>query len=90
MWLLPTASKYGNGNITGLYPKAGRTEDGPSILNNAKAYIKGNKGGKLGLASVENISVAPAVTCYRSYDHSILNAIFLVFVSLPKVKLYNR
>ena len=135
-------------NITGLYPKAGRTEDGPSILNNAKtilpdysqyryvrenpiyvnkkntptqilrvacsdketrlemeveatyancrmfvqgkAYIKGNKGGKLGLASVENISVAPAVTCYRSYDHSILNAIFLVFVSLPKVKLYNR
>jgi hypothetical protein len=106
--------------ITGLYPKAGRTEDGPSILNNAKitlpdysqykyvrenpiyvnkkntptqivrvacsdretrlemeveapyanwriyvqgkAYIKGNKGGKLGLASAENISVAPAST----------------------------
>lgn len=26
-----------------------------------KAYIKGNEGGKLGLANVENISVAPAV-----------------------------
>ena len=27
-----------------------------------KAYIKGNKGGKLGLASAENIAVAPATT----------------------------
>jgi hypothetical protein len=106
--------------INGLYAKAGREEDGPSILNNAKtilpdysayhyvrenpvyvnkkstntkivrvacsdtetrlelefdnhrlnggmnvkgtAYIKGNKGGKLGLASVENITMAPAYT----------------------------
>ena len=106
--------------ITSLYVKAGRTEDGPSILNNAttilpdyskyryvrenpvyvnkkstptrilrvacsdsetrlemeveapnanckvyvqgKAYIKGNKGGKLGLAGVENITMAPATT----------------------------
>ena len=104
--------------INGLYVKAGREEDGPSILNNAKtilpdysqyryvrenpvyvnkkstntkivrvacsntetrlemeyessymnygmfvkgtAYIKGNKGGKLGLASIENITMAPA------------------------------
>lgn len=104
--------------INGLYAKAGREEDGPSILNNAKtilpdysqyryvrenpvyvnkkntntkivrvacsntetrlemeceasyvnyglfvkgtAYVKGNKGGKLGLASVENITMAPA------------------------------
>ena len=106
--------------INGLYEKAGQTEDGPSILNNAKtilpdyshyryvrenpvyvnkkstptrilrvacsdtetrlemeveapnanckvyvqgkAYIKGNKGGKLGLAGVENITMAPATT----------------------------
>jgi hypothetical protein len=27
-----------------------------------KAYIKGNKGGKLGLAGVENITMAPATT----------------------------
>jgi len=104
--------------INGLYVKAGRTDEGASILNNAKtiladyskyryvrenpvyvnkkytntkivrvacsdtetrlemeyesqqrnsgmnvrgtAYIKGNKGGKLGLASVENITMAPA------------------------------
>ena len=106
--------------ITDLYVKAGRTEDGPSVLNNSKtiladysqyryvrenpvyvnkkntptkivrvacsdsetrlemevesqyanfgvyirgkAYIKGNKGGKLGLAGAENLSVAPATT----------------------------
>ena len=106
--------------INDLYEKAGRTEDGPSILNNSKtiladyskyryvrenpiyvnkkntptkivrvacsdsetrlemeiesqyanfgvyirgkAYIKGNKGGKLGLAGAENLSVAPATT----------------------------
>ena len=106
--------------INGLYVKAGRTDDGPSILNNAKtilpdysgyryvrenpvyvnkkvtntkiariacsstetrlemefessyvnfgmyvrgtAYIKGNKGGKLGLSGVENITMAPAET----------------------------
>ena len=106
--------------INGLYVKAGREEDGPSILNNAKtilpdyshyryvrenpvyvnkkntptrilrvacsdretrlemeveapysncgvyiqgkAYIKGDKGGKLGLGSAENITVAPATT----------------------------
>ena len=104
--------------INDLYVKVGRTEDGPSILNNDKtiladysqyryvrenpvyvnkkdtptkilrvacsdketrlemeyespgmnmgvfikgtAYIKGDKGGKLGLASVENITMAPA------------------------------
>ena len=106
--------------ITGLYAKAGRTDDGPSILNNDKTilpdysgyryvrenpvyvnkkststkilrvacsdketriemeytcnyvnggasvkgqtYIKGNKGGKLGLSAVENITMAPAST----------------------------
>lgn len=106
--------------ITELYAKAGRTEEGPSILNNDKtiladysqyryvrenpvyvnkkqtntrivrvacydketrieledectrvngsywvkgnAYIKGNKGGKQTLSSVENITVAPAST----------------------------
>ena len=106
--------------INDLYVKVGRTEDGPSILNNAKtiladyslyryvrenpvyvnkkntptrilrvacsdretrlemeveapysncgvyiqgkAYIKGDKGGKLGLGSAENITVAPATT----------------------------
>ena len=106
--------------INGLYEKAGRTDDGPSVLNNAKtilpdysayryvrenpvyvnkkvtntkiarvacsstetrlemefessyvnfgmyvrgtAYIKGNKGGKLGLSGVENITMAPAET----------------------------
>jgi hypothetical protein len=106
--------------INGLYEKAGRTEEGPSILNNAKvtladyskyryvrenpvyvnkkstgtkilrvacsdtetrlemeaetsgvnlgcnvkgnAYIKGNKGGKLELVGVENITIAPANT----------------------------
>ena len=106
--------------IDELNVKAGRTEDGPSILNNSKtiladysqyrymrenpvyvnkkstptrilrvacsdretrlemeveapysncgvyiqgkAYIKGDKGGKLGLASAENIAVAPATT----------------------------
>jgi len=106
--------------INDLYVKVGRTEDGPSILNNAKtilpdysqyryvrenpvyvnkkqtntkilrvacsdketrleveyenfsmngginvrgtAYIKGNKGGKQGLAAVENITMAPAYT----------------------------
>ena len=106
--------------INGLYEKAGRTDDGPSVLNNAKtilpdysayryvrenpvyvnkkvtntkiarvacsstetrlemefessyvnfgmyvrgtAYIKGNKGGKLGLSGIENITMAPAET----------------------------
>ena len=106
--------------ITGLYVKAGRTEDGPSILNNDKtilpdyskyryvrenpvyvnkkstatkivrvacsdtetriemecesnyvnggvsvkgqSYIKGDKGSKLGLSAVENITMAPANT----------------------------
>jgi len=106
--------------INGLYVKAGRTDDGPSILNNATtilpdysgyryvrenpvyvnkkdtntkiariacsdketrlemefespymnfgmyvrgtAYIKGNKGGKLGLSGIENITMAPAET----------------------------
>ena len=106
--------------ITGLYAKAGREDDGPSVLNNAKTilpdysgyrymrenpvyvnkkstgtkilrvacsdtetriemecvgnrvnagvsvkgqtYIKGNKGGKLGLSAVENITMAPANT----------------------------
>ena len=106
--------------ISELYVKAGRTEEGPSILNNAKvtladyskyryvrenpvyvnkkntptrilrvacsdretrlemeveapyancpvyiqgkSYIKGNKGGKLQLEGVENITVAPATT----------------------------
>ena len=106
--------------INGLYEKAGRTEDGPSILNNAKTilpdysnyryvrenpiyvtkkststkivrvacsdtetrlemeylgsyvndgasikgttYIKGNKGGKLSLEGVENITMAPNST----------------------------
>ena len=106
--------------ITGLYAKAGRTEEGPSVLNNDKtilpdyskyryvrdnplyvnkkngvtkilrvacsdtetrielehtsprmnfglnikatAYIKGNKGGKLSLVNIENLSLAPGNT----------------------------
>ena len=89
--------------INGLYVKAGRTEDGPSILNNdvyvnkkstttkivrvacsdtetrlemefegtyvnagasikGTTYIKGDKGGKLSLVGVENITMAPNAT----------------------------
>jgi hypothetical protein len=116
-----TDQKQISRKISELYVKAGRTEEGPSILNNAKtilpdyskyryvrenpvyvnkkessgtkivrvacsdtetrlelesegssvnggwcikgkAYIKGNKGGKLDLVGVENITLAPATT----------------------------
>jgi hypothetical protein len=126
--------------IDELNVKAGRTEDGPSILNNAKtiladysqyryvrenpiyvnkkntptrilrvacsdsetrlemeveaqyancgmyiqgkAYIKGNKGGKLGLASAENISVAPATTTIP-WPYQKLRFV-LIFPPLPE------
>ena len=126
--------------ISDLYVKAGRTEDGPSILNNGKtiladysqygyvrenpvyvnkketstkiarvacsdketrlemeteasfanfwatasgkAYIKGNKGGKLTLAAVENISMAPAKT-YIPWPYQKLRFV-LIFPPLPE------
>ena len=127
--------------ITSLYTKAGREDDGPSILNNAKvtladysayhymrenpvfvnkknangvkilrvacsdsetrvemeieaysanlpvyikgaAYIKGNKGGKLGLASVQNITMAPAKT-FIPWPYQKLR-FALIFPALPE------
>ncbi len=125
--------------ITSLYEKAGRMEDGASILNNAKtilpdysnyryvrenpvyvnkkettarivrvacsdketrlemeavassanywtdisgkAYIKGNKGGKLTLEATENISIAPART-YIPWPYQKLRFV-LIFPALP-------
>lgn len=127
--------------ITNLYVKAGREEEGPSILNNdkvtlkdysayrymrenpvftnkknaagitilrvacsgsetriefemealrhdtyadisGKAYIKGNKGGKLELVSVENITLAPART-YIPWIYQKLR-FALIFPALPE------
>ena len=125
--------------INGLYVKAGREEDGPSVLNNAKTilpdysayryvrenpvyvnkketstkivrvacsdketrlemeseglyvnagrgikgatYIKGNKGGKLTLAGVENITLAPTWT-YIPWPYQKLRFV-LIFPPLP-------
>ena len=127
--------------ITGLYAKAGRTEEGPSVLNNDKtilsdyskyryvrenpiyvnkrgavtkilrvacsdtetriemeytsnelngnvnikgtAYIKGNKGGKLSLVSVENISLAPSNTIIPWPFQKLRFA--LIFPPLPDI-----
>ena len=126
--------------INELYVKAGRTEEGPSILNNAKvtladysnyryvrenpvyvnkkntptrilrvacsdretrlemeveapyancpvyiqgkSYIKGNKGGKLQLEGVENITVAPATTKIPWPGQKLCFA--LIFPPLPE------
>ena len=126
--------------ITGLYAKAGRTEEGPSILNNDKtilpdyskysyvrdnpiyvnkkngvtkivrvacsdtetrielehpgpwmnfglnikatAYIKGNKGGKLTLVNIENLSLAPGNTIIPWPGQKLRFA--LVFPPLPE------
>jgi hypothetical protein len=126
--------------ITSLYVKAGRTEDGPSILNNDKtilpdyskyryvrdnpiyvnkkngvtkivrvacsdtetrielehpspymnfglnikatAYIKGNKGGKLTLVNIENLSLAPGNTIIPWPYQKLRFA--LVFPPLPE------
>lgn len=127
--------------INGLYVKAGREEDGPSILNNSKTilsdysgyryvkenpvfvnkkkalgvqicrvacsaketriemevealsankycniqgntYIKGNKGGKLGLESVENVTMDPARTDIPWPYQKLRFA--LIFPSLPE------
>ena len=126
--------------ITSLYAKAGREDDGPSILHNAEvtladystyrymrenpvfvnnknasgvkilrvacsdsetrvemeieaysanlpvyikgaAYIKGNKGGKLGLASVQNVTMAPAKT-FIPWPYQKLS-FALIFPALP-------
>ena len=126
--------------ITGLYTKAGREDDGPSILHNAEVtladysayryvrenpvyvnkkkatglkilrvacsdketriemefeahsastsvylnggtYIKGNKGGKLGLESVQNVTVAPAETIIPWPYQKLRFA--LIFPALP-------
>jgi hypothetical protein len=126
--------------ITALYVKAGREDDGPSILHNAEvtladystyrymrenpvfvnkknasgvkilrvacsnsetrvemeieaysanlpvyikgaAYIKGNKGGKLGLASVQNVTMAPAKT-FIPWPYQKLR-FALIFPALP-------
>jgi len=127
--------------ITGLYVKAGREDDGPSILHNDEvtladysgyrfmrenpvfvnkknangvkilrvacsdsetrvemeieaysanlpvyikgaAYIKGNKGGKLGLASVQNVTMAPAKT-FIPWPYQKLR-FALIFPALPE------
>ena len=127
--------------ITGLYVKAGRENDGPSILHNAEvtladysayrfmrenpvfvnkknangvkilrvacsdretrvemeieaysanvsvyikgsAYIKGNKGGKLGLVSVQNVTMAPAKT-FIPWPYQKLR-FALIFPALPE------
>lgn len=127
--------------ITSLYAKAGREDDGPSILHNAEvtladysayryvrenpvfvnkknangvkilrvacsnsetrvemeveaysanlpvyikgaAYIKGNKGGKLGLASVQNVTMAPAKT-FIPWPYQKLR-FALIFPALPE------
>jgi hypothetical protein len=126
--------------INGLYEKVGRTEEGPSILNNAttiladysnyryvrenpvyvnkkntntkilrvacsdketrlemeveassanggwnvkgQAYIKGNKGGKKELVSVENIAMAPAKTIIP-WPYQKLRFV-LIFEALPE------
>ena len=126
--------------ITALYVKAGREDDGPSILHNAEVtladysayrylrenpvfvnkknasgvkilrvacsdsetriemeieaysanlpvyikgatYIKGNKGGKLGLASVQNVTMAPAKT-FIPWPYQKLR-FALIFTALP-------
>ena len=125
--------------ITSLYVKAGRTDDGPSVLNNDKtilpdyskyryvrdnplyvnkkngvtkilrvacsdtetrielehtsprmnfglnikatAYIKGNKGGKLSLVNIENLSLAPGNTIIPWPGQKLRFA--LVFPPLP-------
>ena len=127
--------------ISSLYVKAGRTDDGPSILHNAEvtladysayrymrenpvfvnkkqasgvkilrvacseretrvemeieaysanlpvyikgtAYIKGDKGGKLGLASVQNVTMAPAKT-FIPWPYQKLR-FALIFPALPE------
>ena len=126
--------------INGLYTKAGREDDGPGVLNNAKTilpdysgyrymrenpvyvnkketstkivrvacsdketrlemetegmyandagrikgstYIKGNKGGKLTLVGVENITLAPAWT-YIPWPYQKLRFV-LIFPPLPE------
>ena len=127
--------------ITSLYVKAGREDDGPSILHNAEvtlsdyssyrymrenpvfvnkknasgvkilrvacsnsetrvememeaysanvavyikgaAYIKGNKGGKLGLVSVQNVTMAPAKT-FIPWPYQKLR-FALIFPALPE------
>ena len=127
--------------ITSLYTKAGREDDGPSILNNAKVtlgdysvyhymrenpvfvnkknasgvkilrvacsnsetrvemeieaysanipvyikgatYITGNKGGKLGLVSVENVTMEPAKTFIPWPNQKLRFA--LIFPALPE------
>ena len=127
--------------ITGLYVKAGREDDGPSILHNAEVtlpdysayrymrenpvyvnkkkannvkilrvacsdketriemeyesssasasaymnggtYIKGNKGGKLGLESVQNVTMAPAKTIIPWPYQKLRFA--LIFPALPE------
>lgn len=127
--------------ITSLYVKAGREDDGPSILHNAEvtlpdysayrymrenpvfvnkkqasgvkilrvacsdsetrvemeieaysanlpvyikgtAYIKGDKGGKLGLASVQNVTMAPAKT-FIPWPYQKLR-FALIFPALPE------
>lgn len=127
--------------ITSLYVKAGREDDGPSILHNdevtladysayrymrenpvfvnkknasgvkilrvacsdsetrvemeieaysanlpvfikGSAYIKGNKGGKLGLVSVQNVTMAPAKT-FISWPYQKLR-FALIFPALPE------
>ena len=127
--------------ITSLYTKAGRVDDGPSILHNAEvtladysayrymrenpvfvnkknasgvkilrvacsntetrvemeieaysanipvyikgtAYIKGNKGGKLGLSSVQNVTMAPAKT-FIPWPYQKLR-FALIFPALPE------
>ena len=125
--------------ITSLYAKAGRTDDGPSVLNNDKtilpdyskyryvrdnpiyvnkkngvtkilrvacsdtetrlelehvsprmnfglnikatAYIKGNKGGKLNLVNIENLTLAPGYTIIPWPGQKLRFA--LVFPPLP-------
>ena len=134
-----TDQKQISRKITGLYAKAGREDDGASVLNNAKtilpdysqyryvrenpiyvnkkgartkilrvacsdtetrlemelessranvgmsvkgnSYIKGNKGGKLALVSVENITVAPAQTTIPWPGQKLRFA--LIFPALP-------